>query len=91
MTGSKGKIAKFPHQEFMFKAATIIPTQVAATSQPTKDIREMIALKERGWADPGLLKSHNVGFEDVQKAYDMYSDQSDGVIKVVMDVNGGGA
>ena len=91
LTGSKGKIAKFPHQEFMFKAATIIPTQVAATSQPTKDIREMIALKERGWADPGLLKSHNLGFEDVQKAYDMYSDQSDGVIKVVMDVNGGEA
>ncbi|MBT3554866.1 MAG: hypothetical protein HN495_04715 [Chloroflexi bacterium] len=51
----------------------------------------MIALKERGWADPGLLKSHNLGFEDVQKAYDMYSDQSYGVIKVVMDVNGGGA
>ena len=91
LTGKGGKIAEFPHQEFMFKAATIIPTQVAATSEPTKDIREMIALKERGWADPGLLKSHNVGFEDVQKAYDMYSDHSEGVIKIVMDMNGAGA
>jgi threonine dehydrogenase-like Zn-dependent dehydrogenase len=90
LTGQGGKISSFPHQEFMFKAAKIIPTQVAATSQPTKDIREMIALKERGWADPGVLKSHNLDFDDVQKAYDMYSDYSDGVIKVAMNVNGGG-
>ena len=90
LTGSTGKVSEFPHQEFMFKAATIIPTQVAATSQPTKDIREIIALKERGWIDPGLLKSHNVDFSDVQKAYDMYANQAEGVIKVVMDLNGGG-
>ncbi len=90
LTGRDGKISEFPHQEFMFKAATIIPTQVAATSEPTKDIREMIALKERGWADPGQLKSHNLDFSEVQKAYDMYANQEDGVIKVVMSVNGGG-
>jgi L-iditol 2-dehydrogenase len=90
LTGQGGKIASFPHQEFMFKAATIIPTQVAATSEPTKEIREMIALKERGWIDPGVLKSHNLDFADVQKAYDMYADYSDGVIKVAMSVNGAG-
>lgn len=89
LTGRDGKIASFPHQEFMFKAATIIPTQVAATGEPTKDIREMIALKERGWADPGELKSHNLDFSDVQQAYDMYANQSDGVIKVAMSLNGG--
>ena len=88
LTGQGGKISEFPHQEFMFKAARIIPTQVAATSEPTKDIREMIALKERGWADPGLLKSHNLDFADVQKGYDMYAAHSDGVIKVVLSVNG---
>jgi len=90
LTGQGGKISEFPHQEFMFKAATIIPTQVAATSQPTKEIREMIALKERGWADPGLLKSHNLDFTDVQKAYDMYADYTDGVIKVAISLNDGG-
>jgi threonine dehydrogenase-like Zn-dependent dehydrogenase len=88
LTGQGGKIASFPHQEFMFKAATIIPTQVAATGQPTKDIREVIALKDRGWIDPGVLKSHNLDFSDVQKAYDMYADHTDGVIKVAMSVNG---
>jgi len=91
LTGKGGKIAEFPHQEFMFKAATIIPTQVAATSQPTKDIREMIALKERGWADPGLLKSHTVDFSNVQKAYDMYANHDDGVIKIVLSMIDGGA
>ena len=88
LTGQGNKIAEFPHQEFMFKAATIIPTQAAATSQPTKDIREMIALKERGWIDPGVLKSHNLDFSDVQKAYDMYADHTNGVIKVALLVNG---
>ncbi len=90
LTGQGGKIAAFPHQEFMFKAATIIPTQVAATGQPTKDIRETIALKERGWIDPGVLKSHNVDFNDIQMAYDMYASHDDGVIKVALSVNGGG-
>ncbi|MDP6665991.1 MAG: zinc-binding dehydrogenase [Dehalococcoidia bacterium] len=89
LTGRDGKIAEFPHQEFMFKAATIIPTQVAATSEPTKDIREMVALKERGWIDPGMLKTHNLDFSDVQRAYDMYADRTDGVIKVAMSMNGG--
>jgi threonine dehydrogenase-like Zn-dependent dehydrogenase len=37
-----------------------------------------------------VLKSHNVGFGDVQKAYDMYANHDDGVIKVVMELNGGG-
>ena len=83
-----GKVSSFLHQEFMFKAAKIIPTQVAATSQPTKDIRETIALKERGWIDPGVLKSHNLDFSEVQKAYDMYARHEDGVIKVALSVNG---
>lgn len=90
LTGQGGKISSFPHQEFMFKAAKIIPTQVAATSQPTKEIREMVALKERGWIDPGVLKSHNLEFADVQMAYDMYTAHSDNVIKVAMSISGNG-
>jgi threonine dehydrogenase-like Zn-dependent dehydrogenase len=43
-------------------------------------------MKEVGYVDPGQLISHKVGFDvsDIQGAYDMYSDHSDGVIKVVM-------
>ncbi|MFL2664807.1 MAG: zinc-binding dehydrogenase [Dehalococcoidia bacterium] len=87
LTGQDGKIASFPHQEFMFKAAKIIPTQVAATSQPTLEIRETVALKERGWFDPGILKSHSMDFSDVQKAYDLYANREDGIIKVAMKMD----
>ncbi len=71
---------------WMRKAATISPPQFAGTNRPTDTIRRMIRMKEVGYVDPGQLISHKVGFgvEDIQGAYDMYSDHSDGVIKVVM-------
>jgi threonine dehydrogenase-like Zn-dependent dehydrogenase len=47
----------------------------------------MVALKERGWADPGKLITHRLGFSSVQNAYDMYEQRQDNVIKVVMDLN----
>ena len=72
----------------MRKAVTIIPTQLSGTDRPTAEIREMVALKERGWMDPGLLKSHTLAFDDAQQAYDMYTDQSDGVIKVSVSIPG---
>ena len=50
----------------------------------------MVALKQRGWIDPGLLKSHNLQFDDAKKAYDMYADHADGMIKVAMSMNGVG-
>jgi L-iditol 2-dehydrogenase len=81
-----GRSTEFNHSAWMRKAATIIPTQVAGTDRPTDTIRQMIRMKEVGYVDPGQLISHKVGFgvEDIQGAYDMYSDHSDGVIKVVM-------
>lgn len=81
-----GRSTQFNHSAWMRKAATIIPTQVAGTDRPTDTIRQMIRMKEVGFVDPGQLVSHKVGFgvEDIQNAYDMYSDHSDGVIKVVM-------
>ena len=81
-----GRSTQFNHTAWMRKAATIIPTQVAGTDRPTDTIRQMIRMKEVGFVDPGKLVSHKIGFgvDDIQHAYDMYSDQSDGVIKVVM-------
>ena len=84
-----GRSIEFNHAAWMRKAATIIPTQVAGTDRPTDTIRQMIRMKERDYVDPGQLVSHRVGFEvsDIQAAYDMYSDHSDGVIKVVMQMD----
>lgn len=87
LTGPIKERTSFVHQEWMQKACTIIPTQIAATSEPTKEIREMVALKDRGWVDPAKLKSHNLDFSEVQKAYDMYANYTDDVIKVCMQVS----
>ena len=81
-----GLSIEFNHSAWMRKAATIVPTQVAGTDRPTDAIRQMIRMKEVGYVAPRQLISHRVGFdiEDRQGAYDMYSDHSDGVIKVVI-------
>ena len=44
----------------------------------------MIELKDRGWWDPGEMKTHEMKFDDVQEAYDQYEQYEDDVIKVVM-------
>ena len=86
LTGPIKERTSFVHAEWMRKACKIIPTQIAGTNEPIKEIVEMVGLKARGWVDPARLKSHNLDFKDVQKAYDMYADQTDNVIKVVMSV-----
>ena len=48
----------------------------------------MVALRERGWADPAKLITHRVGWDGNPDAYEMYANRSDQVIKVVMDING---
>ncbi|MCI0791740.1 MAG: hypothetical protein J4O02_08220, partial [Chloroflexi bacterium] len=59
---------------FLRKAPTIFPTQGATSGDPITHIENMIALKERGWWDPGEMVTHTMPFDDVQKAYDMYEN-----------------
>lgn len=47
----------------------------ARTGNPTGHIEECVD-----------LVTHRMTFNDVQRAYDMYSEKSDNVIKVVMKV-----
>jgi len=70
------------------KQATIIPTTGARSGDPTTHIKQMVALKERGQVDPGRMVTHRLGFDvkDVNKAYQMYEQRLENVIKVVMDV-----
>ena len=75
------------HNWLMEKQPTIMPTTGARSGDPTTHIKEIVALRQRGWCDPGKLITHRMGFSDVQAAYDMYEQQQDGVIKVVMDIN----
>lgn len=75
-------------RHWMNKQATIIPTTGARSGDPTSHIKEIVSMRERGWIDPARMVTHRLGFgmEDVNKAYEMYEQQQDNVIKVVMKV-----
>jgi threonine dehydrogenase-like Zn-dependent dehydrogenase len=81
------KYVNFSHMDWMSKNITLRATVVAATSQPVREIREIVALRDRGWIDPGKLKTHNWSWDRAQEAFEMYMNQADGVIKVAMAVS----
>ena len=68
---------------------TIIPTVGARSGDPINHIKQVIALRERGWADPGKMVTHRVGFsvDDVNRAYEMYEQRQDNIVKVVMGIS----
>ncbi|MAF53040.1 MAG: hypothetical protein CL694_08525 [Chloroflexi bacterium] len=71
-------------RQFMFKTPTVIPTIGATSGDAIHHIETMIALKDRGWWDPGEMATHTLPFDDVKKAYDMYENREDNVVKVVL-------
>jgi threonine dehydrogenase-like Zn-dependent dehydrogenase len=70
--------------QIMAKTPTIIPTVGATSGDAVRHIETMVELKDRGWWDPGLMATHSLPFDDVKKAYDMYENREDNVVKVVM-------
>jgi L-iditol 2-dehydrogenase len=81
------KYVPIEHNWLMDKQPHIIPTTGARSGDPIGQIQDMVALRQRGWADPARLITHRMGFSNVQKAYDMYEQRQDRVIKVVMNIN----
>ena len=76
----------FDHRKWMSKNIQMNATVIAATDEPIQEIRDIVALKERGWIDPGVLKTHEMKFEEAQEAFEMYRLRQDGVIKVAMSL-----
>ena len=75
------------HNWILDKQPRLIGTTGARSGDPTMHIKHMVALRQRGWCDPSKLITHRMGFTDVQKAYDMYDQQQDEIIKVVININ----
>ena len=75
------------HPLLLDKQPRIIPTTGARSGDPTSHIKEIVGLRQRGWCEPAALITHRIGFSQVQTAYDMYEQQQDNVIKVVMNIN----
>ncbi len=81
------KYVPIEHNYLMERQPHIIPTTGARSGDPISQIQDMVDLRQRGWADPGKLVTHKLGFSSVQNAYDMYEQRQDNVIKVVMDIS----
>jgi threonine dehydrogenase-like Zn-dependent dehydrogenase len=64
---------------------TVIPCAGTGSGNPMGHVREMVDLKARGWWDPAVLVTHRMRFDEVDRAYRMYDDREDGIIKVVME------
>ena len=67
---------------------TIIPTVGARSVDPITHIKTIVELRERGWVDPARMVTHRLGFDigDVNRAYQMYEERTDNIIKVVMSI-----
>ena len=84
--GPDGRWTQIDTQYFLKNTPIIIPTQASRSGDPIGHIERMIELKERGWWDPGEIKTHEMKFSDVNAAYDQYEQYQDEVIKVVMSI-----
>ena len=76
-------MVEFEHSLMLRKNIDISATQIATTPEPIAEIRELVALAERGWWDPKSLKSHVSDISELQKSYEEYADQKNNVIKNV--------
>ena len=71
----------------MRKEVQIIPTSSGGSHDPTESIAAMVDLRDRGWMDPAKFTTHQIAWDDIPDAYEMYSHRRDNVIKVVMEIN----
>ena len=68
-------MVEFEHSLMLRKNLDIHSTQIATTPEPIAEIRELVALAERGWWDPKSLKTGVSDLKDLQKAFEEYAEQ----------------
>ena len=82
--GVRGALTEIDTQYFLKNAPTIIPTSGAGSGDPIGHIQRMIELKDRGWWNPGEMKTHEAKFGSVNDAYDQYENYDDEIVKIVL-------
>lgn len=83
---SMDSVVPFNHQTWMRKQARIVPTLSSGAPDPTREIAQLVRLRERGWIDPAALITHRWNWDRVPEAYEMYSKHTDEVVKVVLEI-----
>lgn len=82
----RNRTTSIPHLDWVTKNLDLNGTLMAGTESPVREIREIVNLRERGWIDPGVLKTHLWTFDRMPEAFDLYMQRRDKVIKVVMEM-----
>jgi L-iditol 2-dehydrogenase len=79
-------IFPFDYNSMYLKIPRIIVTNSARAGENVRAIRECVDVISQGRLDLSHLVTHRMKFDDVQAAYDMYSEKRDNSIKVVMEL-----
>ncbi len=76
----------FRYNAMMDKIPTIVVTVGSRTPNPTQHVEQCVDLVAQGRLDLSHMVTHRMPFDQVQRAYDMYSDKLDNIIKVVVEL-----
>lgn len=79
-------IIRFPYQEMFQKALTCMATVSAREGTTHWAVAQAVDMVCRGHLETAHLITHRMKFEDMQKAYTMFAERQDGVIKVILDL-----
>ena len=73
------------YKDFRGSNARLMTVAAGHTKDILSHIELMVELKRRGWWDPAELITHRLPFNQVQRAFDMYADHDDRIVKAVME------
>ena len=76
----------FDYSTMMSKLPTIVVTIAGRAGESPRYIEKCVDLMSQGRLDLSHLVTHRMKFDDVQAAYDTYSEKKDMSIKVVMEL-----
>ncbi len=79
-------IFPFDFNAMMSKLPTVLVTIASRVGLSPSYIEKCVNLMDQGRLDLSHLVTHRMGFNEVQAAYDIYSEKKDNSIKVVMEL-----
>ena len=85
-TGDPNPTVPIDARSLLYSNARLVSTAASASGSVTNHVRQMVALRQRGWWDPAELITHRLPFHDLAAAYDMYENRADGIVKAVMSM-----
>ena len=81
----RGFVVPMEYKDFRGSNGRLMTVAAGHSQDILSHIELMVELKQRGWWDPAELITHRLPFVEVQRAFDLYVDHDDGIVKVVME------